>query len=192
MIVLRRNAFLRKIIRSEQRFTPQQFQEEFNRTFGERVQVRHVQLATRAEVSRVRDQLDAGASFGELARKYSANQASAQEGGLLEPFSKDDDRLPELFRETAFALSPGEISEAVHIGEWYHLMLLEKIIPPRQRDFQEVRDQLEQRLRDRLTEPAMFELYERLFQTANIEIYDRVLREAFEKKHMSRDRSNSD
>lgn len=186
MIVLRRNAYLRKIVQSQQQFTQQQLEEEYSRAFDESVQVRHLQLATMADVGRVRDQLEAGTSFSELAMKYSANQASAKEGGLLTPFSISDDRLPELFRMAAFALEPGGLSEAVRIGEWYHLIRLEKKIPHQQKNFQQVRGELEKRLRDRITESAIFEQYEKIFKDATIEIYDPMLREAFEMKHKYR------
>ncbi len=183
MIILRRNAYLRKMVRSKQQFTQQQIQEEYNNAYGARVEVRHIQLATLANVTRVKDQLREGVSFAELAAKYSANQASARDGGLLEPFSQSDDRLPDLFRATAFSLLVGEVSDAIRIGEWVHLIRLEKSIPVEDRNIQEVHAELEKRLRDRLTEPAMFNLFENLYKGANIEIYDPALREAFEKRH---------
>lgn len=186
MIVLQRNAYLRKIVQSQQQITQQQLEEEYSRAYDESVQVRHIQLATMPDVGRVLDQLEAGTSFSDLAKKYSANQASAREGGLLTPFSIGDDRLPELFRMASFALEPGSISDAIRIGEWYHLIRLEKKIPPQQKNFQQVRDELETRLRNRITESEMFEHYEKIFKDATIEIYDPVLREAFELKHQYR------
>ncbi len=90
-IIMRRNAYLRKVIRAEHVVTEAQLREEFQRQYGQRIQVRHVQLASLSEVERVRERLAAGEDFGELAGRYSANAASARVGGLLEPFSAEND-----------------------------------------------------------------------------------------------------
>ncbi len=190
MIVVRRNAYLRAIVESQQVVSERQLRAEYERAFGERVQVRHIQLATPAEVSRVKDRLDAGADFGELAGLYSGNVASARVGGLLEPFPANDDEVPELLREVAFSLEPGVVSSAVRIGSWYHLLTLERRIASEDRDFAEVRPVLQRRVRDRRADPAMERLYERLFREASIEIHDPVLREAFERKHPGRKEPN--
>lgn len=187
-IVMRRNAFLRKIVESELALTEEQLREEFRRVYGKRVQVRHIQLATLAEVARVKERLAAGEDFGELAGRYSANVASAASRGLLEPFSAGDEELPALFREVSFSLKPGEISDTTRVGEWYHLIKSEKVLSAQQRDLANVRDELERSLRERVTEPAMFALFENLFLNASIEINDPLLAEAFDKKQARRGR----
>lgn len=190
IIVVRRNAYLRAIVESQQVVTERQLRAEYERAFGERVQVRHIQLASPAEVSRVRDRLDAGGDFGELAGLYSGNVASARVGGLLEPFPANDDEVPELLREVAFSLEPGVVSSAVRIGSWYHLLELERRIASEDRDFAQVRPLLQRRVRERRADPAMERLYERLFREASIEIHDPVLGEAFERKHPGRKEPN--
>jgi parvulin-like peptidyl-prolyl isomerase len=178
-IVLRRNAYLRKIVTSEQIFSEAEFEAEFERAYGIQTRVRHIQMATPGEVSRVQERLDSGEAFETLASNFSANQASALSGGLLEPFSRSEDQLPELFRQTAFALEPGMVSGAVRIGSWYHLIRVEERIPAQTRVLATVREELTQRLRRRLSEGAMFSLYEKVLREATIEIFDPVLREAY-------------
>ena len=182
-IIIRRNATLRAIADSEQQLTEEQLQAEFARAFGERVQIRHIQLATLTDVTRVTDQLASGKEFGDVAGRYSANVASARTLGLLEPFSASDEDVPRVLRDVAFSLEPGEVSSALRIGSWYHLLKLERRIPAEDRGFEEVRDQLRRRLGDRLAEPAMQQLYERLVRESNVTIHDPVLREAFKRKH---------
>ena len=187
-VIVERNAYLRKLVLSDQRFSEEQLEAEYKNTFGERIVVRQIQLATLGEVNRVREALSQGQDFGTLAAAHSANRATAERMGLMEPFSANDERLPEAFRKAAFALEPGEVSDAVRIGEWFHLIRLEERVAPEHRPMDEVREELEQRLRDRLTDPAMFALYEKLFEAATIEVYDPVLREAFLGKHPGRTR----
>ncbi len=186
--ITRRNAYLRKISESQQTLTDGQLRQEFQRVYGERVRIRHIQLATLAQVARVRERLRAGADFGELAGSYSANVAGAKNQGLLDPFSAGDEELPALFRKTAFALQPGEVSSAVRLGEWYHLIKLEDVLPAADRNFADVRGELERSLRERVTQPAMAELLEKLLGEANITIDDPILAEAFERKHRDRGR----
>jgi hypothetical protein len=182
LVTLRRNAYLRKIVQSEQKITEDQVRAEFNRRFGERVQVRHIQLASAAEAGRVQDRLMAAEDFGDLASRYSANSASARRQGLLDPFSADDEEIPAAFRQTAFALQPGQVSSIVRVGEWYHLLRLERVLPREERDFEAVRGELERAVRDRVSEARMRELFDKLFKDATIDVRDPSLREAVEQR----------
>lgn len=180
LITVRRNAYLRNIVGAEFHLTDEHLRAEFNRAYAARARVRHIQLGSLADVSRVRRRLRHGEAFEAVAGEQSVNVASARRGGMLEPFSADDDAVPALLRETAFQLRPGEVSGAVRIGEWYHLIKLEEIVPPRNVSLAAVRDLLEQRARDRHAESAMHDLYRRLLRDAAIDIHDPVLRQAFE------------
>ncbi|MGD2109525.1 MAG: peptidylprolyl isomerase [Phycisphaerae bacterium] len=185
-LIIRRNAYLRKIAEAQVVVTDSQLRDEFDRRYGERAQVRHIQLATLAEVQRVKDRLTRGEGFGDLAVRYSANQSSALREGRLDPFSATDEEVPALLREVAFSLEPDAVSSAVRIGEWYHLIKLEAILPARQGGLKEVRAEIEESLRDRLTDAATFGLFEKLFRQATIDVYDPWLEAAFEQRHADR------
>ena len=187
-ITLRRNAYLRKLVEAEQVFTEEQFRAEFDRRFGRRLLLRHIQLPTSGAVARLKERLAAGEDFADLARAHSVNLATAPKGGLLEPFSETDDQVPTSLRRQAALLRPGQVSAAVRVGSWYHILKLEQVLPAEEADYEAVRSQLERRLRDRLAEPAMRELYEKLFSGASIEIHDPALGEVFERRHPDRGR----
>ena len=191
-IGVRRNAYLRAIVESDQVATEDQLRTEFERLYGPRLQIRHIQLATSGEVARGQERLAAGEEFAELAQRYSANVTSAEAGGLLEPFSVRDEDLPALLRDAASRLEPGQVSPAIRIGEWYHIVKLEKRLPAQKADFEVVRETLERRLRDRLAEPAMRDLYETLFTGAAVRIHDPILRAAFDRKHSTQSRPQAD
>lgn len=183
LVTLRRNAYLRKIVQCDQVITDDRLRAEFNRRFGERVQVRHIQLGSVAEAGRIHARLAAGEDFADLAGRYSSNTASARKQGLLDLFSVDDEEIPSALRQAAFALQPGQVSSVVRVGEWYHLLKLERLLPSELRDFDQVRGELERDLRGRVSEAAMRDLHEKLFRQANIDVRDPVLRPAFERKH---------
>ena len=181
MLGMRRNAYLRRLAEAQLSYSDTELRAEYARAFGERVQVRHIQLATPAEVSRARDALAAGMDFAEVARNYSANPASAGQGGLLSPFARDEEEVPTPLRTVAFQLSVGEVSEAVRVGRWYHLLKLERRLPAEQPEFAAVRGELEQRLRARKLAPAMQQLYQDLLAQADVRILDPDLRAACER-----------
>ena len=181
-VVMRRNAYLRKIVEPDLEFTTDELRTEFDRLYGRRAEVRHIQLTSLGGVDRVLTALAEGKDFGELARRFSANEAGASRGGLLKPFSTEDPSVPAVFREVAFSLAPGEVSDPVRLGEWYHLIRLERILPKEDIDFELLRGELESTLRNGRADRAMIEVFEKLFREASIEISDPALKAALNRK----------
>lgn len=177
-LAMERNAWLRKIVEAELHFTDQQLRDEFARTYGRRAEIRHIQVANLREAQDVRRRLDQGADFAELASRVSANRNSALTGGLLRPFSEDDPEVSALMRKVAFSLQVGEVSNPVRVDDWYHIIRLERIVPAENVTFDDVRADVERRLRSRLTDAAIQRLHATLYEQAEITIHDSALREA--------------
>jgi foldase protein PrsA len=188
MMGMRRNAYLRALVQADMQISDGVLRDEYARAYSERASVRHVQVASAREAARVHELLNAGKSFELVAKQYSANTATAPNGGMLEPFSQYEEDVPALFRETAFKLKPGQVSATIRIGAWYHILRLEGRLPAQDLDFEKVRDKLRRRILEQRTEPAMQKLYEELFREADVRIHDPALREAFEAKHPERRR----
>jgi parvulin-like peptidyl-prolyl isomerase len=186
LMTIRRNAYLRKVAVGELFVPEADLRDEYDRVYGERAEVRHIQLGSERDARDVMQRLDAGDDFEMLASRYSANVASAHRGGLLEPFSRNDEAVPDVFRKIAFGLEPGEVSGVIQIGEWRHLIRLERIIPPDGRSLAEVRSELEPQLRGRLAEEKMQKLFVRLMREATIEVNDPNVAEEFNKRRQGR------
>lgn len=173
-----RNAHLRKIV--EQRFevTEATLREEFARTHGERVEVRHIQVDDTRSLSEALNLLSEGIDFAEVARRVSKNAATGARGGLLEPFSfnASPEEVASQIREQAFAMKPGDVSPPVRVGRWWHILKLERRIPPENVDFESVRPDVERSLRERVIPEMMNELLMRLYERANIRVLDSDLR----------------
>lgn len=182
MIGVRRNAYLRKLVISDMHYTDEQLRAEYARAFGRRFLVRHIQLASPAEAARAMDELASGAVFSTVAKRYSANRISAEDGGLLEPFSSDDDVVPLAMRDAVKRLAVGELSKPIRIGRWYQILRLESIIEADSVRFEKVRDQLNRRLKNRDSPDAMRKLYESLLTGAKIDIVNETLRAAWQRK----------
>ncbi len=84
-----------------------------------------VEKLAREQMSEVLEKLNDGESFEELAREYSHDKNSGQQGGRLGWIQLG--QSPDIFDSTLFSLEPGEVSPAIQTGYGYHLVkLLEK------------------------------------------------------------------
>lgn len=186
MLGMERTAFLRKLAAAEVRVSADEIGAEFERQFGPRVELRLIQLASSAATVRAQSELRTGVSFDEVARSHSVNSASAARGGLLEPFTAQDDAVPLALREAAFSMEVGEVSGAIRVGQWTCILKLERRLPAQYPDLDSVREQLESDIRERLAGSVMQDLHERLLRQARVIIHDPILREAFRAKHPDR------
>lgn len=75
-----------------------------------------------AKISAIKDRINQGESFEELAKKYSEDPASAKRGGDL-GFTSRGDFVPE-YEAAAFALKEGEVSDIVQTQFGYHIIKL--------------------------------------------------------------------
>lgn len=90
-------------------------------------------------------QLQAGASFAELAKKNSEDKGSGANGGDLGKFGKG--RMVKPFEEAAWALKPGEITtEPVQSRFGWHIIKRGETYPAETKPFEEVKSSIEAQL----------------------------------------------
>lgn len=152
----------------------------------EQIRARHILIrvaegASEAEVAKakhqieqIRQELEAGADFAELAKKYSQDPGSAQNGGDLGFFGRGQ-MVPE-FEESAFALAVGAISEPVRTIFGFHLIKVEEKKPVRQPALAEIRDRVLQDYIEDEREARFEAWYRDVKQQAQITIRDPLLR----------------
>lgn len=179
-IGMERNAHLRKIVEADFKVGDDTLREEFARTHGEKVLVRHIQLAESRDLGDVLMQLNKGADFAEVARRLSQNPDTAAHGGELPLFTFDDSQIPAALREAAFSLKPGEVSPPIRTEKWYHILKLERRIPPESAKFEDVRPQVETSLRERVIPQEMGKLANDLYQKAKIRVIEGKLKDRYE------------
>ena len=90
-----------------------------------------------ATLATIEERLKAGDSFESLARSFSNDKATAEQGGDLHWFKRGD-MTPE-FEQTAFALEKdGQISQPVRTEYGFHLIKRVSYVPSKVRSFKEV------------------------------------------------------
>ncbi len=114
------------------------------------------------------DKLNSGADFGELAKEYSDDPGSKENGGQYPPFSLGSGFVQE-FEDAAFKLNKGEITtEPVRTDFGYHVMRLDDVIPATQASFAEVKDSISAGLLEEKMMAKMTSYMEELREKAEI------------------------
>jgi peptidyl-prolyl cis-trans isomerase D len=107
--------------------------------------------AALAQAQQVLAQLKAGKDFGELAKQYSQDPGSAQNGGDLGWAERSSFVAP--FSDALFGMAVGEIKGPVKTQYGYHIIRLDEIQAGKGKSFEEARPDLEAQLRrDRATD----------------------------------------
>lgn len=156
-IVLETNAWLRKMAEPEVRskITEEMLQERFKRRYNERVRIRHIEVYRVQDAVEAKRRLAAGESFVQVVREMSKNLKSQVLDGELPPFTREDERLPKNFKDAAFALKVGEVSDILQTGESWQIIKLEERIMPTGVKFENVRDTLRKELTEEAVQQAM-------------------------------------
>ena len=154
-----------------------QFYDEQKDQFGvgEERRTRHILIAAdkgkdpsgdkgQARAQELLARVKKGESFEELAKKNSEDPGSANSGGDLGFLSHD--QMDKAFAEAAFALKKGEVSAPVKTSYGYHLIKVEDIRAGSQKTFEQVRGDIEQRVKDKKADSMFFERSETLSTTA--------------------------
>ena len=153
-----------------------------------------VKTAAEELLKTVNEELAKGATFAELAEKYSEGPSASQGGALtgsnanLPPgayFARGDMVKP--FEEACFdTLNPGEVSELVETQFGYHIITLEEKKPPETKPFDQVQYDIQQKLvKIRGTEEARRVATDLLYEV-EITDYDTALAlDAYQEKALS-------
>lgn len=111
--------------------------------------------AARAKIEALRKDIEAGATFEDIAKQQSDDIGSRAEGGDTGLFPRGVMAPP--FEEAAFSLKVGELSQPVKTEFGYHLIRVREIKPGGVEPFEEVRSRVEDAYRSEQAESLYFE-----------------------------------
>src|SRR6202795_4702361 len=136
-------------------------------TGEQEVHARHILVETEDEAKAVKEELNKGADFAELAKKKSKDPG-ASDGGDLGFFTKDQ-LVPE-FSTVAFTLEPGKIADPVKSQFGWHIIKVEEKRGRKAPDFEQVKSQIE----TYVTRKAQADYVAKLRETAKVERMDQA------------------
>jgi parvulin-like peptidyl-prolyl isomerase len=182
-LVLEQQAYLHKIAipMVDKQITDDKVQEAFRSLYGETVHVKHIECGNLQDIAEAKRRLAAGQTFEQVAKEMSRNGNTAPLGGDLPPFSRQAGNYPQPFKDAAFALKVGEISDPVVSNQSYHLIKMYERIPPKAVKFEDVKDSVRADLVDRLSQVAIQNLRQQLSMQVlqTIQVLDPTLKKQF-------------
>ena len=120
----------------------------------ERVHARHILVSDDVTLAKVVYALKSGTSFDAVAKEYSIDPGSAENGGDLGEFPRGV-MVPE-FEKAAFELkNAGDVSEPVKTQFGWHIIKLEEHIAESSMPFEQVKPQILQELREQKTQQVL-------------------------------------
>jgi foldase protein PrsA len=115
--------------------------------------VRHILVTKKALADQLYQRLKGGADFAKLAKKYSKDPGSAQNGGRL---TITRGQTVKEFDKTAFTLKKGQLSPPVHTQYGYHIIeALSDIRPAKTTQFDKVKSSIRQQLEQQKKQDEM-------------------------------------
>ncbi len=139
----------------------------------ERIKAKHILVKTEEEALNVKAELDKGADWDELAKKYSTDKSNATRGGDLGYFSRG--RMVKEFDDVAFGLEVGKIGGPVKTQFGYHLIKVEDKKPAEQQTLEQVDKQVRTKLQGMEREQKMDEARKSLTEKYHLTVnWDKV------------------
>jgi len=121
----------------------------------------------RKKIEEVQGRLEKGDDFAALAKEYS-DCPSKESGGDLGMFPRG--KMVKPFEEKAFGMKPGEVSDLVETRFGYHIIKVTDKKPARDIPYEEVKDRIDQHLKNQKVEAKLDEYLADLKKKAEIEV----------------------
>ena len=141
-----------------------------------KVKVRHILIkadqkdAEAAAVAKkkaesIREEALKGKDFALLAKKYSEDTGTKNQGGDL-GFITQGQVVPE-FEKAAFSLKPGQISEIVQTPYGFHILKVEEVVEAKTESLEKAKGQIEALLRNRAARGLAYDAADQAFAVAS-------------------------
>ena len=143
------------------------------------IRVRHILVKDEKKANEIEAQLQKGAKFEDLAKKYSQDTGSAKKGGDLGWINYQDRKqfVPE-FSKALDTLKVNEISKPVKTEYGYHIIQITD--KKKKKPFDEVKDQLKEELKlSKVDQSKMQKTLDKVLKDADIKVEDKDFKGLF-------------
>jgi foldase protein PrsA len=147
-------------------------------TYQPDIKARHILVADEATANEVKKKLDGGAKFEDVAKEYSTDTASAQNGGDLGTINNTNkEQYDPDFVKAAFALKANEISAPVKTQFGYHIIQVTE--KKEKKPYDEMKKDIEYQVKSsKLTSETINAAMQRELKAANVKVNDKDLKDA--------------
>jgi len=144
-------------------------------TLEGQIRASHILVADEATAKEVKEKLDAGESFEDLAKEYSTDPGSAQNGGDLGWFGEG--AMVQEFQDAAFKLKEGEVSAPVKSDYGFHIIKVTETVKP----LEEMKESLKEEVRNqKIQQPDTIQnALDKAIEESNVEVKDEDLKDTF-------------
>ncbi|AXH99893.1 foldase [Sporosarcina sp. PTS2304] len=157
--------------------------EELNKRIEEtqtEINARHILVEDEETAKEAKEKLDKGEDFAKVAKEYSTDPGSKEEGGELDWFAYGV-MVPE-FWSAAYDLEPGTISEPVQSDHGFHII---EVKEKRQKEDKKITDEKKDEIRQELLmekadESELLAKVSKLVEDADVKIKDEDLKSALD------------
>ncbi len=134
--ISKRNLIITKFIeqlQDEVKITSEMVQEFYDEnleelfTHDEMRKIRHILVSTEVEAKAIQKRLGEGEDFAELAKEFSKDSASAQNGGVMDFTEKK--YFVESFGNAAFSIEIGKLSDIIQTTHGFHILEVMEVKP---------------------------------------------------------------
>ncbi|WP_044748804.1 peptidylprolyl isomerase [Bacillus alveayuensis] len=155
-------------------------EEEMKKYYDEykpKVKASHILVDDEKTANEIKAKLDKGEDFAKLAKEYSKDPGSAENGGDLGWFGSGE--MVKEFEDAAYALKVGEISKPVKSEYGYHIIKVTD--KEEKKSFEEMKEEIEFELKKSKLDPTKVQSeVEKLVEKANVKVNDEQLKDVFE------------
>ncbi|GAC90241.1 parvulin-like peptidyl-prolyl cis-trans isomerase [Anoxybacillus flavithermus NBRC 109594] len=152
--------------------------EELKKYYNEykpKVKASHILVDDEKTAKDIKAKLEKGEDFAKLAKEYSKDTGSAQNGGDLGWFGPG--KMVEEFEKAAYALKVGEISDPVKTQFGYHIIKVTD--KEKKKSFDEMKEEIEFEVKkSKLDTSKVQSKLDKLMKEANVDIKDKSLKDA--------------
>ncbi|HIS28808.1 MAG TPA: peptidylprolyl isomerase [Candidatus Avamphibacillus intestinigallinarum] len=177
---LRLNLLQEKALTEDIKVSDKEIKKQYDRMKKE-IEARHILVDDKKTAEKVKKKLDNGEDFKKLAKEYSTDEGTKDEGGKLDYFTvgtMDPD-----FENAAFKLKKDEISDPVQSQNGFHII---QVLNTRENkdvgSLKEEKPQIKRELATQKVDPnEAQEKLDKLLDDAKIKVKDKDLEDIFEK-----------
>nr|WP_295971168.1 peptidylprolyl isomerase [uncultured Bacillus sp.] len=145
----------------------------YDEKYKPEIKARHILVADEETAKKVKEKLDAGEKFEDLAKEYSTDTGTAAKGGDLGWFGPG--AMVAEFEEAAYALNKNEISGPVQTQNGFHIIQVTD--KKKAEKFADVKDEMEYQLKlSKLDNESVKRAMDKEMKDANVKIIDKDLK----------------